>query len=85
MLTAAAGDRSAAILFVGAHGAAWLLIAGIAGNEGAARAPFFLLLAAAWLLAWRCVAVLSALRPQRALARHRRCACSSRRSSAPGS
>ncbi|PSJ63633.1 ABC transporter permease [Pseudaminobacter soli (ex Li et al. 2025)] len=55
---------AAVILFVGAHGAAWLLLAGIAGNEGAARAPFFLLIAAAWLLAWRCVTVLSALRPK---------------------
>ncbi|WP_436121373.1 ABC transporter permease [Aminobacter sp. LjRoot7] len=57
------GIASAAVLFVGAHGAAWLLIAGIAGNEGMARLPYFLLLAAAWLLAWRCVAVLSAIRP----------------------
>ncbi|RWN38836.1 MAG: ABC transporter permease [Mesorhizobium sp.] len=51
------------LLFLGAHGAAWLLLAGIAGNEGTARASFYLLLAAAWLLAWRCVTVLSALRP----------------------
>ncbi|ODU19807.1 MAG: hypothetical protein ABS87_12950 [Sphingomonas sp. SCN 67-18] len=44
------GAASAAVLFVGAHGAAWLLIAGIAGNEGMARMPYFLLLAAgAWL------------------------------------
>jgi len=57
------GIASAAVLFVGAHGAAWLLISGIAGNEGMARLPYFLLLAAAWLLAWRCVAVLSAVRP----------------------
>lgn len=51
------------LLFLGAHGAAWLLLAGISGNEGTARASFYLLLAAAWLLAWRCVTVLSALRP----------------------
>ncbi|TIQ16528.1 MAG: ABC transporter permease [Mesorhizobium sp.] len=51
------------LLFLGAHGAAWLLLAGINGNEGTARASFYLLLAAAWLLAWRCVTVLSALRP----------------------
>lgn len=57
------GAASAAVLFVGAHGAAWLLIAGIAGNEGMARMPYFLLLAAAWLLAWRCVSVLAALKP----------------------
>ncbi|NGN41038.1 ABC transporter permease [Mesorhizobium sp. CGMCC 1.15528] len=54
---------SAAILFVGAHGAAWLLIAGITGNEGTARTSFFLLIIAGWLLAWRCVTVLSVLRP----------------------
>ncbi len=53
----------AAILFVGAHLAAWLLISGIAGFEGTALAPFFLLLAAAWLLAWRCVSALSAAKP----------------------
>ncbi|GAA4117062.1 ABC transporter permease [Aminobacter aganoensis] len=57
------GLASAAVLFIGAHGAAWLLIAGISGNEGMARTPYFLLLTAAWLLAWRCVAVLSAHRP----------------------
>ncbi|MEI8701689.1 MULTISPECIES: ABC transporter permease [unclassified Mesorhizobium] len=53
----------AIFLFIGAHGAAWLLLAGITGNEGSARASFYLMLAAAWLLAWRCVTVLSALRP----------------------
>ncbi|TPI39969.1 ABC transporter permease [Mesorhizobium sp. B3-1-9] len=53
----------AILLFVGAHAAAWLLIKGIAGFEGTALAPYFLLLAAAWLLAWCCVALLSSLRP----------------------
>jgi NitT/TauT family transport system permease protein len=53
---------AAAILFVGAHGAAWVLVSGIAGNEGAARASFFLLIAAAWLLAWRCVSELASIR-----------------------
>jgi NitT/TauT family transport system permease protein len=53
----------APILFVGAHGAAWLLIEGIRGFEGTALAPYFLALAAAWLLAWLCVSVLSGLRP----------------------
>ncbi|MDX8459443.1 ABC transporter permease [Mesorhizobium humile] len=53
----------AAVLFAGAHVAAWLLIKGIAGFEGTALAPYFLVLAAAWLLAWRCVALLSSLRP----------------------
>ncbi|MDX8445127.1 ABC transporter permease [Mesorhizobium captivum] len=53
----------AAVLFIGAHIAAWLLIKGIAVLEGTALAPYFLALAAAWLLAWRCVALLSSLRP----------------------
>ncbi|PWJ89973.1 NitT/TauT family transport system permease protein [Mesorhizobium loti] len=53
----------AVVLFIGAHLVAWLLIGGIAGFEGQARAPYFLLLAAAWLLGWRCVAVLSGIRP----------------------
>ncbi len=53
----------ALVLFVGAHLVAWLLISGIAGFEGTVLAPYFLLLAAAWLLGWRCVAVLSGLRP----------------------
>lgn len=53
----------AGVLFIGAQLVAWLLIGGIAGFEGQARAPYFLLLAAAWLLGWRCVAVLSGLRP----------------------
>lgn len=60
----------AVVLFVGAHLVAWLLISGIAGFEGTALAPYFLLLAAAWLLGWRCVAVLSSLRPMRGLARN---------------
>lgn len=60
----------ATILFVGAHAAAWLLIKGIAGFEGTALAPYFLLLAAAWLLAWRCVALLSSLRPGRSVGRN---------------
>ena len=54
---------SAAGAFVGAHLAAWLLIRGIAGFEGTALMPYYLALAAAWLLAWRCVTVLSQLRP----------------------
>ena len=39
------------------------MISGINGFESTALSPFFLLLAAAWLLGWRCVAVLSTLRP----------------------
>ncbi|WFR94344.1 ABC transporter permease [Rhizobium tumorigenes] len=54
---------SAAILFLAAHEVAWLLLTAIGGNEGAARPAFFLLLASAWLLAWRCVSILSDIRP----------------------
>ncbi|MBZ9807493.1 MULTISPECIES: ABC transporter permease [unclassified Mesorhizobium] len=53
----------AVVLFVGAHLVAWLLISGITGFEGTALAPYFVLLTAAWLLGWRCVAVLSGLHP----------------------
>ncbi|WP_322414953.1 ABC transporter permease [Mesorhizobium huakuii] len=60
----------AIVLFVGAHLVAWLLISGIAGFEGTALAPYFLLLTAAWLLGWRCVAVLSGLRPMASTARN---------------
>ncbi|MBB6484091.1 ABC transporter permease [Rhizobium lusitanum] len=56
----------AAILFFAAHAAAWLLLAGISGNEGKAQASFFLLIAAAWLLAWRCVSILSTIRSRSA-------------------
>lgn len=59
----------AVVLFVGAHLVAWLLISGISGFEGTALAPYFLLLTAAWLLGWRCVAVLSGLRPMASWAR----------------
>ncbi|MBP2558038.1 NitT/TauT family transport system permease protein [Neorhizobium galegae] len=54
----------ATILFVAAHLAVWLLLAGIAGNEGKATLAFFLMLAASWLLAWRCVTELSGIRPK---------------------
>ncbi len=53
----------ATALFVGAHGAAWLLLGTLSGNEGFAGTSFFLLLAACWLLAWRCVTELSELKP----------------------
>ncbi|WP_454850645.1 ABC transporter permease [Rhizobium binxianense] len=53
----------ATVLFIGAHGAAWLLLGTLSGNEGFARLSFFLLLAACWLLAWRCVTELSGLKP----------------------
>ncbi len=54
---------TAAVLFVTAHAGAWVLLSALAGNEGEARAPFFLLVAANWLLAWACVAELSEIRP----------------------
>jgi NitT/TauT family transport system permease protein len=53
----------AALLFVAAHVAAELLVTGIAGFEVTAMTPYYLILAAAWLLAWRCVTVLSELKP----------------------
>ena len=53
----------AAILLVDAHAAAAILLLGVARSAGAARFSFFLLLAAAWLLAWLCVALLSEMRP----------------------
>jgi NitT/TauT family transport system permease protein len=52
-----------AVLFVGAHLAAWLIVSGIEGFDGTARAPYYLVLAAAWLLAWLCVSLLSGLKP----------------------
>jgi NitT/TauT family transport system permease protein len=60
---------AALALFAGAHLAAWLLLYGIAGFEGTALAPFYLLMAAAWLLAWRCVTILSGLKPAHPLAK----------------
>lgn len=54
----------AGILFVAAHFAAWLLIAGLSGNEGQANLSFFLLVAACWLLGWRCISVLAEIRPK---------------------
>ncbi len=53
----------AVVLLVGAHWAAWVLLADVAGNEGLATKSFFLLMAACWLLAWRCVTELSAMTP----------------------
>jgi len=50
------------LLFIAAHGAAWLLISGIAGQEGTAKLSFYLAIAASWLIAWRCVTLLSGLR-----------------------
>ncbi|MBO0139573.1 ABC transporter permease [Agrobacterium sp. Ap1] len=52
----------AVTLLVCAHFSTGLLIARLAGNEGMASTAFFLALAANWLLAWRCVSILSELR-----------------------
>lgn len=51
------------LLFLGVHIPVFMLVIGIAGNEGAARLSFFALLFAGWLLAWRLVTILSAIRP----------------------
>jgi len=53
----------AGLLFIVAHFVAELLLTGIAGFEGSALKPYYMILAAAWLLAWRCVTVLSTFRP----------------------
>ncbi|KQZ81449.1 nitrate ABC transporter [Mesorhizobium sp. Root157] len=66
LLAAAVATRpltEAVVLFAGAHLGAWLLLSGITGHEGQAGASFYLALAGAWLLAWRCVTVLSAFKP----------------------
>jgi NitT/TauT family transport system permease protein len=52
----------AATLFVCSHFSTGLLLSRLADNEGPASPAFFLVLAANWLLAWRCVSLLSAVR-----------------------
>jgi NitT/TauT family transport system permease protein len=52
----------AVTLLVCAHFSTGLLISRLAGNEGMASTAFFFILAANWLLAWRCVSILSELR-----------------------
>jgi NitT/TauT family transport system permease protein len=59
----------AVVLLFTVHIAAFMLVGGIAGNEGAARPSFFLLLAAAWLLAWRLNVLLARLKPESAAGR----------------
>jgi NitT/TauT family transport system permease protein len=54
---------SAIFLLIGTHVAAWMLLSGIAGNEGMAAKSFFFLIAACWLLAWRSVTVLCEIKP----------------------
>ena len=56
------GARAAG-LFVAVHLAMYLLMTEIGGGLGLARPSFFLLTAACWLLAWRCVTVISEIRP----------------------
>ena len=51
----------AVLLLVCAHGAIWLLLGGLDGREGEAGIAFYALCAAAWLLAWRLVSVLSSM------------------------
>ncbi len=72
----AAALDSATVLLIGAHAAAWMLLSGIAGNEGTAREILFLvLIAACWLLAWRCVTVLCEIKPASNWSKARSCAC----------
>jgi NitT/TauT family transport system permease protein len=52
----------AIFLLLAVHVAAFMLVGGIAGNEGAARPSFFLLLGAAWFLAWRLNVLISRLK-----------------------
>ena len=73
LLAAAAADTfmsgrwgRAAVIAVCAHLAVYLLLSQLASSGGGARVSFYLMLAAAWLLAWRLVSLLSAIR-----ARHR--------------
>ncbi|AYD01934.1 ABC transporter permease [Neorhizobium sp. NCHU2750] len=57
----------AVMLLVCSHLSTGLLIGGLGGNEGHAALAFFLVLAADWLLAWRCVTLLSGIRPRSSL------------------
>jgi NitT/TauT family transport system permease protein len=52
----------AATLIVLVHLATILLMSEIGSANGLARTSFFLMMAACWLLAWRCVTVLSGIR-----------------------
>jgi NitT/TauT family transport system permease protein len=51
----------AVTLMVCSHLSTGLLLSRLTGSEGTASVAFFLVLAANWLLAWRCVSLLSAL------------------------
>ncbi|MBP2461861.1 NitT/TauT family transport system permease protein [Rhizobium sp. PvP014] len=52
----------AAAIFVFCHLSTGILISGLSGNEGKAATAYFLMIAANWLLAWRCVSLLSEIR-----------------------
>ncbi|KQQ71216.1 nitrate ABC transporter [Rhizobium sp. Leaf321] len=52
----------AAAIFVFCHLSTSILVSGLSGNEGKAATAFFLMIAANWLLAWRCVSLLSEIR-----------------------
>jgi NitT/TauT family transport system permease protein len=56
--------QASVLLFLAAHGAVWLLLSALSGKTGEATTSFYLLLAAAWLLAWRLVTVLSSIKPK---------------------
>ncbi|RWX78871.1 ABC transporter permease [Neorhizobium lilium] len=51
----------AAALFVLTHLATYLLMTEIADGDGLDRLSFFLMIAASWLIAWRCVTLLSGI------------------------
>ncbi|MGB6119320.1 MAG: ABC transporter permease [Mesorhizobium sp.] len=59
--TALSVGAKAGVHLVAAHVAVWLLFGEIAPANGIARPAFFIMLAACWLLAWRCVTLLSSL------------------------
>ena len=72
LLAAAAADTfvsgrwlRAIVIAVCTHLAVYLLLAQLTSSGGSARASFFLVLAAAWLLAWRLVSLLSSIRSRR--------------------
>jgi NitT/TauT family transport system permease protein len=56
------------VLAMASLGTAWALIAAVEGAEGQAGRAFYLLLVAAWLLAWQLVSMLSVLKPKDRLA-----------------
>jgi NitT/TauT family transport system permease protein len=52
----------AVVLFICSHLSTGLLFSRLAHSEGTASPAFFMILCANWLLAWRCVSLLSAIR-----------------------